>query len=149
VSEFVKILLTSGLTIVGGVSVLVIGQILSKFFIEAIYEQRKSIGAVADVLIFSYDLVIKSPLAGEERKEASDALRRCATELVARTHAVPWYSLWERLKFVRPETNIVEACNNLVELSRSFAYSTITPEITPGKIREILEALNIKILLGK
>jgi hypothetical protein len=51
VSDLEKILLTSASTIVGGVIVLVAGQILGKFFLEPIQEQARLIGEIANTLI--------------------------------------------------------------------------------------------------
>jgi hypothetical protein len=65
----VKIFLTSGLTIVGGVFIFVFGQILSKFFIEPLHEQRKAIGAVGEALIFFQEVYEKQLVAGEEIKK--------------------------------------------------------------------------------
>ncbi|MFN6188908.1 MAG: hypothetical protein ACK460_22975, partial [Microcystis sp.] len=46
-SELFKIILTSSLTVIGGIIVLVVGQIITKFFIEPIHEQAKAIGEIA------------------------------------------------------------------------------------------------------
>src|SRR4051812_9700804 len=94
-SDLDKILLTALTTIIGGVTVFVIGQIIQRFIIEPIHEQRKLVGAIANTLLYyahylpdSVDRPIK------DVGEAPDKFRRLATELTAKTVAVPGYRLW-------------------------------------------------------
>lgn len=51
-SELFKIILTSSLTILGGILVFVIGQVVVKFILEPLHEQAKLIGEIANSLIF-------------------------------------------------------------------------------------------------
>jgi len=50
--QLTQIILTSSLTVLGGVLIYIIGQIISLFFIEPIHEQKKIIGEVDDALGF-------------------------------------------------------------------------------------------------
>src|SRR2546427_7979563 len=101
-------LLTFVLTVMGGVSVLVIGQIIVRFFIEPVHELRKTIGDVGDVLIYYAHLYMRPkevtaevggwsagsplpPVYGEERGKASDDLRQKASLLFIRANAVLKY----------------------------------------------------------
>lgn len=84
------------LTVFGGICVFVFGQILSKFFIEPIYEQKKVIGQIAHYLIF-YAGQITSPGKDDVegiRTKASDQFRQLSCELKAKTYSIPLYSLW-------------------------------------------------------
>src|SRR5688572_8306196 len=51
-SEELKIILTSSLTILGGIIVFVAGQVVTKFIIEPLYEQSKLIGEIANSLTY-------------------------------------------------------------------------------------------------
>lgn len=129
-TELEKILYTAVVTIIGGVCIFVIGQLLSKFIIEPIYEQRNAIGAIADALIFYSRLYVNpGPIRDKElgtikvlpeQTEAEDALRQHASKLMARTQAIPLYRLWAKLKLVRSKENILEAHKNLIYLSNSI-----------------------------
>jgi hypothetical protein len=129
-TELEKILYTAAATIIGGVFIFVIGQLLSKFIIEPIYEQRNVIGVIADDLIFYSRLYVNpGPIRDRElgtikvlpeQTEAEDALRQHASKLMARTQAIPLYWLWEKLKLVRSKANIAEAHKNLIYLSNSI-----------------------------
>src|SRR5687768_13838110 len=51
-SEELKIILTSSFTILGGIIIFVVGQVVAKFIIEPLYEQSKLIGEIANSLIY-------------------------------------------------------------------------------------------------
>ncbi len=123
-SEVERIVITSCSTVVVGVFVLVAGQILTKFFIEPIHEQFRVIGEIADSLVF-YANVYSNPGTAprENMDEASMKLRQQASRLRARTSAVRWYGLWEKLRVVRRRGNIVEAAGNLIGLSNCIHQS--------------------------
>jgi hypothetical protein len=77
-----------------GIVVYVIGQLLSKFFIEPLYELRKVPGEVRFNLSF-HAPTIHTPAARspEASKAAGDALLRNSSDLIAKLHAVPFYSV--------------------------------------------------------
>lgn len=93
-SDLEKILLTSVLTIAGGVSVFVIGQLLSKFIIEPVHELRKAIGQVRFNLAF-HSPVIHTPIARSEdrSREAREALWNSSCQLIVAVQAIPAYSV--------------------------------------------------------
>ncbi len=120
-SELDKILITSAATVLGGVTVFTVGQVLSKFFIEPIYEQRKLVGAVADALIYyAHHFADSLERTIPEVQPASDRFRRLAAELMARTVAVPGYRVWGRLRVIRPFPRVVEARASLIGLSNTL-----------------------------
>lgn len=123
-TELQKIVLTSSLTILGGISVFVVGQIVSKFLIEPIHEQSKIIGKIADSLIFYANLYSNpgSNIPREESDEASRTIRQQASQLMAKSHAVRWYRLWQFFRVVPRYDDIVEASKNLIGLSNSFRH---------------------------
>lgn len=50
--DILNILFTSSFTILGGIIVFVVGQVVSKFIIEPFYEQSKLIGEIASSIIY-------------------------------------------------------------------------------------------------
>ncbi|MFN4857260.1 MAG: hypothetical protein ACK5EU_02905 [Pseudanabaena sp.] len=121
-SELFKIILTSSLTVIGGIIVLVVGQIITKFFIEPIHEQAKAIGEIAYSLTM-YSNVYGNPgiLKREKMDEASTSLRKCAGQLLARTYALKPYWFWEKLGVVRKFDAVELASKRLIGLS-NFLY---------------------------
>jgi hypothetical protein len=97
-TELEKILLSSAVTIAGAVLVYVIGQLLSKIFIEPIHELRKVIGEVRFNLAF-HAPTIHTPIGRDERRseEARSALMKSSCDLLAKAHAIPRYDALSRL----------------------------------------------------
>lgn len=121
------------LTAFGGVCVFVFGQILSKFFIEPIYEQKKVIGQIAHFLIF-YAGQISSPGRDDIdgiRTKASDQFRQLSCELKAKTYSIPLYRLWSFIGFIIKKEKIKECHADLIFISNSLFN---------GKSNEIREA---------
>lgn len=73
--------------------VYVVGQLLSKFFIEPLYELRKAVGEVRFNLSF-HAPTIHTPIGRSEEnsKAAEEALLKNSSDLIARLHAVPCYA---------------------------------------------------------
>jgi len=109
-------------TILGGVSVFVLGQIVLKFFLDPIYEQRKVLGQVANGLIYHAQWHAnpgKDDLNGQ-RSAAADDLRRISCDLLAVSHAVPVYRFWAIIRVIPPWKNVRNAHGQLIFLSNSM-----------------------------
>jgi hypothetical protein len=119
--ELVKIFLTSGLTIVGGVLVFVLGQVIQKFLLEPVHEQSKAIGEIYFGLVY-YAVWCANPGSGkpEDRAAGSDAIRRYASQLQGTTHAIYCYDLFERWGLVPVRQNVDEAVGDLIRISNSI-----------------------------
>jgi hypothetical protein len=119
--EPTKIILTSSLTIIGGVVIFALGQIISKFIIEPVHEQRKIIGEIADAIDF-YANVYCNPGTWPKEKmdEVSQRLRQLATFLRSKSHLVPLYGFLATLKMVPCAHAIQEASTELISLSNSL-----------------------------
>jgi hypothetical protein len=83
-----------------GVAVYTIGQILSKFFIEPIYEIRKTVGEIRFNLDF-HAPAIHNPIARTEEASnaAEQALLKSSCDLISKLHAVPAYNVARHLAF--------------------------------------------------
>jgi hypothetical protein len=148
ISQVSQIFLTSGLTIFGGLLVLILGQIIQRFFIEPIQEQSKVIGKIASDLSF-YANVYSNPgfVNKEMQDEASKSLRQVASELRGVSQTIPWYGLWAFLRFVPKHKNIIRASANLIGLSNGL-YDKRGPGHTASSIdnrrKETLRLLRLK-----
>jgi len=131
-SEIVIIFLTSALTIIGGVLVFVIGQIISKFIIDPVHEQKALIGEIADSLIF-YANVYTNPgiLPLEMMDEASNEFRQQATLLQSKTHLIPLYQILSILGLVVNKKHINKATKNLILISNRIHKK---PDNTLGNV---------------
>lgn len=148
-SETFKIVLTSALTIIGGVVVYLVSQVLSKFVIDPIHEQKKTIGQVADALIYHRNVYSSGGIVAREKLDAAhDDLRLLATELRSKTHLIPMYNFFSRYGVVLDLDNVVSASTELIRLS-NMVYQKDTDwrdGFAPVDCAErIADALNIKI----
>jgi hypothetical protein len=114
---------TAVLTVLIGVTVIVLGQIAQRFFIEPIQEQKKVLGEVtfavryySGTLLFGVGTVpqhhelVGSP---EVRKEASETLYKLSAEVRASLSKVPRYPVFERLGFVEKKETVEEVALKL------------------------------------
>ena len=141
-SDLDKILLTALTTVVGGIAVLTAGQVLTRFFIEPIHEQRKLIGSIADSLLYYAHYLADSvdrPIS--EVGEAPDRFRRLATELMAKTVAIPGYRLWGWLGVIRPFGRVIKARGALFGLSNSLHRADWQRKVALAQ--QVATALNI------
>jgi hypothetical protein len=91
-------LVTACITIFGSIVVYICGQLLSKAFLDPLYELRKSIGEVRFNLAFHGATIhtpeARSPDASDKAKEA---LMKSSSDLFAKSHAILFY---EELRFL-------------------------------------------------
>lgn len=144
-SETWKIVLTASITIGGGVTVYALGRLFVALYVEPIHRLRSLIGEIADSLVF-YANVYCNP--GSVRKElmdeASEVLRRQASQLRARAYAIPLYSIWASVRLVRKKGEIEEASAELIGLSNSVYGGQLgTARENSQKERKIKELLGI------
>jgi len=115
-TELVKIFLTAAVTL----GLYVLGQLLSKFFIEPAQELKKTIGEVRFTLAF-HAPVIHTPIARQDERpqKAYEALMKSSCDLLSKVDAVPFYGCLSRLSrgFLPPKHAIVDAAVHLRGLS--------------------------------
>lgn len=117
-SDLWKIVLTSALTVVGGVLVLVVGQLVQRFFIDPLHEQSKLIGEIAYALAYanpSPTRAVVRPDGINLTDATEDALRALASRLIATTVAIRWYGL-ARYVFSPPRKDVLDGAFALIGL---------------------------------
>ena len=110
-SDLEKILWTTAGTIIGGVVVLVMGQVVTRLFIEPIYELKRTVGNIAHALIFH------APNYGKQ--EVRDFFRQKASDLLARACGVPFYPVvwFVSVGMIPSKRSILKAHRALISLS--------------------------------
>jgi len=142
--EILQIFLTSSLTIVGGVFIYTTGEVLSRFIIEPIHEQRKLIGEISDTLIYYANIFYHYTSIDSKAEKAEREIRSLSTRLRAKTGIIPLYSTWEKLKWVPTERDISKATTALIGLSNSV-YGKGGHDHVEAYRKEISEALDIDV----
>ncbi|MBI5694968.1 MAG: hypothetical protein HZC51_04380 [Nitrospirae bacterium] len=135
------------LTVVSGVVVFVLGQIVIKFFIEPIHEQRKAIGVACDTLIFysGYYACPKSVFNDPDREEAMRKTRELSTLLISQTHLIPWYPFFENIRIVKKKSVIISAARDIIGLTSDMYDENNGCAHSRSRINEIERKLNIII----
>lgn len=139
-SDLFKIVITSALTIFGGVLVFAMTQLLQKFLLEPVHEQSKVIGEIFFGLVY-YSNRYANPGSGRPKDlaDTSEAFRRYASQLQGTTSAIRCHDLFEKLGLVPQRKKIEEAVRDLIRISNS---------IDSGNGREnSTNAANVKELL--
>ncbi|HVO22479.1 MAG TPA: hypothetical protein VMW56_02505 [Candidatus Margulisiibacteriota bacterium] len=119
--DLTKILLTSSLTVIGGVLVFVAGQSLGKFVIEPVHDLKKLIGEVRYALVF-HAQAIHTPVGDRTREDmAAETLRRLSCDLRSKVGAIPFYRLWSTIScgFLPSKHDAFAASTELLGLSNS------------------------------
>lgn len=133
-TELQQIVYTSILTIIGGVLIFVIGQIILKFYIDPIQKLDECRGNICDALLF-YRNIYLNPNSTNKRKmrETSKKIRELATELLAKQNMVRGRHFFEELNFIITKKNIHYAHKALIGLSNSIE------EVSPEDVQEAIK----------
>ena len=133
-TDLEKILLTSATTVIGGVIVYVLGQLLSKFVIEPIHELKKAIGETRFSLAF-HAPIIHTPIGRtkERSDEAYAAIMKSSCDLLAKSEAVALYRFIPA-RFLPLAKDVSRAAVDLRALS---TYLHETDNKAAGHIEEV------------
>ena len=123
--DLTKIILTSSLTVIGGVFVYVVGQLLGKFIIEPVQALKALLGEIQYSLVFHAQPIL-TPVGDREREdEAQKTLRKLSCDLRSKVGAIPFYGVWSAISFgfLPPRENVYKASIQLMGLSNSVHKS--------------------------
>ena len=140
--DITNIICTSISTIIGGVTILVLGQIITRLFIDPLIELRKIIGEVAETMIYHAN-IYSNPGAGrkERREETQQILRQKASLLSVRADALLCYNYFSCIKIIPTRKQVKEAYKNLIGISNSVDNGN--PEEILIMKKSIQKALNL------
>jgi len=148
-------------TVISGVLIFVLGQLLLKLVIEPIQELKKEIALTLDSLIFHKDK-ISNPNANLKKDilEVSSILRKHSSNLEAKSSIIPLYDCWYKLRILPSKKNIKKATNKLIGLSNSlspynynsgiensFQVKEVKIALTTYSQSSIIKLLNIIIII--
>jgi len=126
-------------TVISGVLVFVLGQLLLKLVIEPLQELKKEIALTLDSIVF-YENISSNPgfNSKEEIDKVSSVLRKHASNLKAKLSIIPFYTFWYMLRILPSKENIEIVSSNLIGLSNSLSNSKENSGIANGTIVAIL-----------
>lgn len=148
-SDLFKIVLTSSFTVLGGVVVFSLGQLIQKFLIDPVHEQAKVIGEISFGLTY-YACWYANPGVGkpDDLQAASDTIRRYASQLTATTNSVRCYRLFRTFGLVPNRSAVSDATGRLILISNSIFQATSDRSNLTGRdnstdAKEIKRLLNV------
>jgi hypothetical protein len=119
VADIVKPFLTSLSTIVPATVIFVLGQILTRFVLEPIQDQARTVGRIAFSLLAYADYTPDSQ-SSEKLEEASNNLRELAAQLRASRRVIPCYYVLSLLRCVISKRILLESSADLILWSNAI-----------------------------
>jgi hypothetical protein len=130
-------------TVLSGVLIYILGQIINKFIIDPIQHQKETFGKISDALIFYANIYTSPTKEGDNllknREEAQTKFRNLACELISKTHQIPLYKLLSWLKLVLKKENIISSEKDLIGLSNGMWPSNTEETMFNVKKRKDIE----------
>ena len=113
-------------TIISGVLVYVLGQVLVKLVIDPVQEMKKTIGQIAHARLELEQFTANPGLMPrDETKDASGRFRGLASQIEQSLYLIPFYSCTKRIFGLPSEQEAREAAKYLAGLSNSL-FDNIT-----------------------
>ena len=141
-SELQQALFTSLLTVLGGTVLLVLGQLVTRFYFDSVIEQRKAIAQVHHLLRFYSNFITSPGLMNEtNRSDLGRQLREASVSLQVSTAAIPTYRFLESWGSLIPRPEITSASSELMLLSISLVQGEELANFS--RIRSILATLRL------
>jgi len=152
-------ILTSSLTVVGGLIIFFISQLILKYIIEPLSDYRKLRSQISIQLIYYANIYSNLYEYNEENsnneklvkrlEEVSDTFRRLASELIGVSNIIPAHLFFSVLGILPNRKKIMKASSSLIGLSNSlWKYGNNTEdrpiEYNMQRRNEIIQLLNIK-----
>ena len=131
-NDFLRIILTASLTLIGGILLLM----LSKIFVEPIQELKKIIGEIAAYVFKSHSLLTDEPEPNEdELKTTTEKLQELSARFRAAINTVPYFPLFAFTRILPRKKDLLTAAGYLSKISYA------PHESDKGKISEKIEEL--------
>lgn len=132
-------------TVLSGVLVFILGQVLIRFVIEPIQELKKTIGKISYELKFYANVYTSANIAPETFWEVSKVLRKLASELEANYNAIPIKDIFSFTRVIPCFVQFSKASENLIRLSNGAGDKEF-PVKNAEAADKIRSALGIKTL---
>ncbi|MGH8446271.1 MAG: hypothetical protein ACREVL_13445 [Solimonas sp.] len=109
-------------TVVSGVLVFVLGQILLKMVIEPINKLKQTFATISHAYLIHIKAVYNPVEAtDDEKKKAQDDFRLLSGQLCADIRLIPCYGLWRRIFFLPSDAKVYEAARSLIAVGNWIA----------------------------
>ena len=143
--DLFKIILTACITVLVGVLVFSVGQIILKFFIEPIQDQKRLIGDILSTIFHYYviSMTAEVHINPTIKNEAKEKILFLAKDLFGKTQLIPYYNMLEKLKIVVSFNNIEKISKDLYGLVDEFTKEFPDEKNVGNAVRNITSALKV------
>jgi len=137
-------------TIISGVSVFIVGQLIVKLFVEPFQNYRKTVSDIAYALVVYANVYANVGLVDKAlEKEASKEFRDLASRLQSYIYLLPYYQCIALLTSLPSRDSLIGVSNDLIGLSNGISASNIDL-IIPNleRVEKIYTCLKIYVVKG-
>jgi hypothetical protein len=108
-------------TVLSGVLVFVLGQIVVRFVIDPIKEVKEVLGEIEFAMIYHAPAILTPVGDHKGEDEAAKAIRELASMLRAKVEVIPLYACWSFLsmRFLPQRENLMNASSHLIGMANS------------------------------
>ncbi len=133
--------MTIFITVLSGVFVFVLGQIILKLFVDPWQKQRECIANISNhILMYSYMYSSPGMMDKEIINQVSNETRGLASELIASCSRMPFYKAMTFTKLVLDLKTVKEVQSNLIGLSNSmYKDERQRNDVRIEKIKDLLK----------
>lgn len=117
--DLFKIVLTASLTLLGGIALFCLTNILTKLFFDPVLALRKTLGDVSFCVQYhGWVFLASSDLIEKERlNKVFDELRTLTARMRAEADSIFCYHVFVRLRVLPPHRDLIEAAGYLIRIS--------------------------------
>jgi hypothetical protein len=141
-----EVMLTTVLTVLSGVSIFVIVQLIVKIFVEPIHKLRGLKGDIVGFLTYYSDVYLSLPDLNkdEDVRKVSTEARKLGSDIIAKALTIPCYRFFSRLGLVPKFSDISIAHRELIGLSNTvLSKSNSVPERATKRLERIKSSLHL------
>lgn len=106
-------------TVLAGVSVFVLGQVVQNFLLKPIQDLKKVIGEISHKVKFHSNILTNSRMPEEKIRWAADDMRDLSCQLESRYVLIPLSGFFGHLRIIPSRANITKAAKDLIFLSNA------------------------------
>ncbi|MEK6833621.1 MAG: hypothetical protein AABY32_06265 [Nanoarchaeota archaeon] len=133
-------------TVTSGTLVFVIGQILQKFFLEPIYEYKKTIGEIDNKLKFYANILTNSGFNQKIILEITNTMRTLSCQIESNYKQIPFTDFLSRIGCIEGKKEIAEVAQGLIFLSNAGGRGESKIEKCDERIDQIRKIFKIESL---
>jgi hypothetical protein len=133
-------------TVLSGVLVFVLGQILQKFFLEPLQTYKKTVGEIDNKLKFYANILVNRGFNQKTLNNVANTMRTLSCQIESEYKQIPFTEVLSQLGFIESKENIAKVSQGLIFLSNAGGKNDIETRECGQEINQIREILKIETL---